>query len=134
MSYVVTYWSHNMKPFGELEREEQIALFEAWLDGKEIEFYNPHVDTWFSGDPNWTKGLSYRIKPTQPSINWDHVHPDYIALTEEESGEPHLHKVKPVNTSRYGWHSSSKAIARTHASYKAGTCNWQDSLVMRPKV
>lgn len=52
-----------MKQFGELEREEQVALFEAWLDGKEIEFLECE-DKWFSvGQPSWYAEFVYRIKP-----------------------------------------------------------------------
>lgn len=119
-----------MKQFGELKRQEQLALFEAWLDGKEMEFYNPHLNTWFSGDPNWTKGLIYRIKPTQPSIDWDHVHPDYIAIATDEDGTTMLHGHRPDKV-HGAWVSGTSTSIRAFASFKEGTCNWQDSLVMR---
>ena len=42
------------KKFGELSREEQLALFAAWLDGKAIEFsFNP-ADGWASAFPYHT--------------------------------------------------------------------------------
>ena len=127
-----------MKQFGELERQEQIALFEAWLDGKEIEFYSPHVDTWFSGDPSWSKGLSYRIKPTQPSVNWDHVNPEYKYLAMDTCEIGYLYTKRPSLNEVGGYWLANKndrhLRAETLASFDAGTCDWKDSLVKRPDV
>ena len=47
-----------MKTFGELPREEQMELFEAWLDGKEIETY-----------AKWYSKSVYRVKPPK-KIKW----------------------------------------------------------------
>lgn len=51
------------KPFGELSREEQIKLFEAWLDGKTIENFDDTTGRWIKiGYPSWWANTVYRIK------------------------------------------------------------------------
>lgn len=128
-----------MKPFGDLEREEQLALFEAWLDGNPIEFYNFSYSQWFSGEPMWDEQVIYRIKPVQPSIDWDHVHPDYKYLAIDNNGASHLFRYKPAINNRSYWQAKNgiymdnEIDATLFTSFKAGTCDWKDSLVERPK-
>jgi hypothetical protein len=111
-----------MKKFGELTREEQIELFEAWLDGEAIEYFNcawvtcPH--------PPCTLQKHYRVKPTPPSINWDHISLDFNWLAKDKNGDGCVYKSKP---------SELEFIkAENFTSYKPGTCDWEDSLVRRP--
>lgn len=117
---------------------EKIAIMQAFLDGKKIEYVdiqfggtwklNPHP-TW-----NWIE-YDYRIKPVeQDSINWDHVHPDYnyMARDKDGSGTTYVFKECPVLGTSC-WHSS---MGYEHvgaiASYKRGETDWKDSLVVRP--
>lgn len=71
---------------------------------------------------------------TLPSINWDHVSPEYKWLAVDCNTVPCLYKEKPV-LSMYSWTAAySFGLTCGHfASYAPGTCDWKDSLVRRPE-
>ena len=49
--------------FGDLPREEQLKLFEAWLDGKDIERYSNYPKGWRNCNPSWNMLEIFRVKP-----------------------------------------------------------------------
>ena len=53
------------KPFGELNRSVQVALFESWLDGSVILFEVPEYPEHLMvvASPSWDDGSIYRVKP-----------------------------------------------------------------------
>lgn len=126
----------NLKPFGELSREEQVALFEAWLDGYAIEFKSVLIGDTFAvlHQPKWDMNGYYRIALTKPSINWDHVHPDYVWLAMDKNEKGYLYIDEPEDGDN-SWVTSTDeyAAASSHISYKQGTCDWRNSKVRRPK-
>lgn len=89
-------------------------LFQAISDGYEIE---------------------YQIKPTKPSINWDHVHPRYNYLARDENGAVFLYAKEPYKITNQ-WSSDGSVVckATSHISMSEGTCCWSESLVKRPDV
>lgn len=138
------------KKFGELSREEQLALFAAWLDGKAIEFsFNP-ADGWASAFPYHTrlvleKDRYYRIKPpipaTKPFVDWSQVAPQFKWMATDSDGTTWIYTVKPA-VARHGdtrWsiqdtnniHNTISAAG--FASFKPGNVEWWESLVERPK-
>lgn len=121
-----------MKTFGELTRDEKIALMTAWVDGESIEYEDAG---WHSiGYPSWTDDCAYRVAKTKPSINWDHVHPDYIAISTDRNMLSFAYKKRPhVEGSMWSYISeTSHSGVCSYASFKPGNCDWKDSLVMRP--
>lgn len=125
-----------MKKFGELSREEQLALFVAWLDGKTIEIYTL-VDNDFTTirHPTWNMESRYRVALTKLSINWDQLHPDYNWIATDKDGRSFAYTEEPYN-SGYSWSHRSGSYSpelSVFASFKAGTCDWKDSLVQRPQ-
>lgn len=125
------------KAFGEMTKPEKMALFEAWLDGGQIEFDNGAGMGWALCDhPEWRRACYYRIAPTEPSIDWSHVHPDYAWLAESAPGRGLLFKGKPsLSPTGFGlaWCGTASVSARIFTSYKPGTCKPEDSLVKRPE-
>jgi hypothetical protein len=125
------------KPFRELSRAEKGELLLAHREGKRIEFMaTPGL--WFRipkgcGLLDWH---IYRIatEPLIPdSINWDHVAPEWKFVTRDHDGRARLHYAKPhLNPGACRWASSSFIGAEYFASYKRGTVDWKDSLVIRP--
>ncbi len=92
-------------PFGNLPRETQLALFNAWLDGIKIQHYSEVMRAWmFSGHPAWHNTTKYRafIPLTKPSINWDHVASKFNYLARDRiavwhHGHTHYRQHKTVN-------------------------------------
>lgn len=83
--------------------------------------------------------IQYRIK-SKPYINWSHVHKDFIAMARDSSGECYLYVHKPpiLDDSFDSWEEMQRnlgcASAERFSSFTQGTCDWKDSLVMRPVV
>lgn len=120
-------------PFGLLPSETQQALKE-WKG--EHEFYSSKgVWSVTFGKPYFDTHIAYRAKPlplTKPSINWDHVAPEWKWLATNESGNSFLFKEKPSVSVFYWYHVDGCALALTFSSFAPGTCDWKDSLVERP--
>lgn len=128
------------KKFGELSREEQHVLFDAYLDGKEIERDEAPANSMWRVIlmPCWNLVSTYRIKPvplTEPSIDWSAVSKECKYLARSKSGYGYLFKNRPHMMYNVGWagQTSSLSAAEVFTSYVAGTCDWQDSLVQRPE-
>jgi len=118
--------------------EKHRAVAHAWVDGAEVECKTPITSTW-QGDsvPDWIEQNEYRIKPTKPSLNWSHVHPKYTHMAMGIDGRTWLHSKEPTSTP-VEWvvlGSSDVCVVKAEgfASFKAGTCDWKDSLVARPQ-
>lgn len=87
-----------------------------------------------ASDHSWWDDVTFRQakpEPTKPSINWSHVSDEYNWLAQEESGTAVLHSTKPTKLATL-WYSPCASNAKPFRSYIPGTCDWEDSLVMRP--
>ena len=70
--------------YGELSREDQIALFTAWLDGGVIQFTDSLYGKWKTvTTPDWNGDSMFRIKPGKFIFNWDSIDPRWINLSRE---------------------------------------------------
>lgn len=125
------------KPFGQLDRETQLALFAAWLDGKIIQFIPSSNGHWESSAVMWwSRDLVFRVRPeplTLDAISWIVVAPQVKAMARDADGEAHLFDGIPyIYKQNDRWSGGELAQASTFASYRRGTCDWKDSLVVRP--
>ena len=100
-----------------------------------LNLYEWHTDT----DPVFYDNVQYRIK-CKPWINWDHVSDDIVGMATDANGCSHLFCENPVliGSSTYTsywdvFHTISLSVY-SHKSFTPGTCDWKDSLVMRPVV
>lgn len=119
--------------------KEIIKVMQAFEDGKPIEstFRQVVLDRW-SHDKypawNWVE-YDYRVALTKPSWDWSHVSKeiDYLARHRHGSGTGFSHLPMPDDLHGY-WRSVGGVIVNANAfsSYTPGTCEWQDSLVVRP--
>jgi hypothetical protein len=121
------------KPFGELTTAEKGELLLAHHEGKRIEILCGEL--WTKAAPTWAEWKIYRIAPeplVPDSINWDHVAPEWKWLARDENGKAYLFAEKPRMV-RTEWISCPAAShASSFASYRRGTVDWRDSLVIRP--
>jgi hypothetical protein len=85
-------------------------------------------------DPLWVKEFQYRIK-SKPWINWEHVSDDVVAICTNGDGKTRLYDSYPTETYKEdGWRWDIVGRADLFLSFTQGTCDWRDSLVMRPVV
>lgn len=131
---------NDLTPFGQLSIDDRVALFRAHQEGKTIQVYTS-TSRWVDFyKPTWDSESIYRIAPEPPSINWDHVAPEYVALATDGNGGPYLYNVTDIHPDnpRARWLSEANSFryvpATTFASFKPGTCHWKESLVIRPRI
>lgn len=123
------------KPFGEMTDAEKGALLLAKHEGKRVEYMESSLG-WLP-IPKHAEPLgwrAYRIAPEpliQDSINWDHVSPKFKYMARDSDGEASLCPVEPEVGFDW-WERKDYIKADNFASYKRGTTDWRDSLVIRP--
>ena len=116
-------------------------LFDAWLAGR-LEWRSPSTGVWTAVPaPSGTEELRVKPEPTKDSIDWDHVSLQYAAMARDEDGKVFLFHQMPVRHHSCWLVANGKAPApgrmlpaKAFTSYQRGTCDWKDSLVLRPGV
>ena len=72
-------------------------------------------------------------KITKPSINWDHVRSEFKYLVQDKDGSAWLYSEKPESDiDEWNVTQGECSTVHSHASFTPGTCNWEDSLTIRP--
>ncbi len=129
--------SNHSSRFGDLSKEDKLALFEAWLEGSQIQIYV--ADEWFDVlKPVWCHDYVHRIKPDEPdSIDWSQVNPKWKYMARDGDGEVVLYTIEPkFDEDCQYWNvclcSGSQDITDIVSSYVQGTVHPRDSLVKRP--
>lgn len=121
--------------FADLPRDLQLALFNAWLDGHKVTPNGaPLIER-----PAWYGDAVYTVtaKPkTMPSIDWAHVAPKFNFLARDKNGNAYLYQTKPgIDYSSSGYGDRKVFMpADAFASYAPGDCDWNESLIERPRV
>lgn len=119
------------------ELRNAAAVMLAAAEGKPIEYCHGMSSVWELIPPNeslnWNWSFtSYRVAVTKPSIDWSHVHPDFVAMATDENGCTYLYVDKPAQR-KSDWGSNGIYLpSKGFASFTPGTCDWKDSLVLRP--
>lgn len=74
----------------------------------------------------------YEEPKTKPSINWEHVNPEYKYMASNIDGNTYLYLTKPVIGEYGAWQGDGYYVeADAFSSFHSGTCDWKDSLVER---
>lgn len=127
---IVAEWVDN-------DREQyMIEVMQAFLNGKQVECTLKGLNNWgIIKNPIWNwDNFDYRVyQGVKDSINWDHVAPEFNYMARDSCGTVWLFKSKPEMIGGI-WHLSQEdmAEAHSHTSYRRGTVDWKDSLVIRP--
>jgi hypothetical protein len=109
--------------------------------GKPVrETLDPSDGLWlelYEEDCDFFENALYRIK-SKPSINWDHVSECVVAMATNSNGATEFYGRSPwVNIDIGRWLCSRFPLlgsADILSSFTQGTCDWKESLVMRPVV
>jgi len=129
------------KPFRDLSDAEKGALLLAHHRGRDIEHFSKSREVWIIADsPWWSDETIYRIAPEPlipDSIDWSHVAPEWNFMARDDDGDTWVFKARPaIDGSDDFWHDQDWAGDATclaaFASYRRGTVDWKDSLVIRP--
>ncbi len=124
--------------------EEKIAVMQAYLEGKEVEFHFRN-DGWQALNPsrdagwNWVDN-DYRIKPVIPDdIPWAYIDTKFKWYGRDADGSIWLYANKP-NERENRWYpvNPTEAVnitvsAKTWLAIKNNGASWKDSLQERPK-
>lgn len=124
------------RPFGNLSLEVRAYVFALHQAGK--------IDVTCEGltfpIPGFHPTGVYQIRrkeiPLVPdSIDWSHVAPEWKFMARDKNDIAYFYDAHPVQNERV-WRVADDAelvTVRGFASYKRGTVNWKDSLVVRPE-
>jgi hypothetical protein len=122
--------TQNLIPYGLLKEHYPEVAKELEECGGPWEF---HCDgEWLDiNSPSWDDAVVYRLAANKPSIDWSHVSDRFNALATGSAGFTHLYSRRP-EPNAHGWFGGDIETVEPFASYVPGTCDWRDSLVMRP--
>lgn len=126
-------------PLGMLSKKTQKRLKEAFEAGDVVEWWTgggwavkEHGSTLYT---DFTYRKQPAPEPTQDELDWSHVSDDIVAIARHE-GLTHswLYSKAPTSFSSGQWVGGwSLSTTLNFASYKRGTCEAKDSLVLRPR-
>lgn len=121
-----------------MAQRKHAELIKQWADDDSLTIQCLGVENWFHVELSalfTNPDEEYRIKPTKPSIDWSHVADEYKWLaTDKHLGKSFLYADKPEIGDDEMWLGDSDwSSADSYKSFKRGTCDWKDSLVMRPE-
>lgn len=116
--------------------ERHRAAAHAWVDGARIGCR--HMNTTdlsldYTDIPQWLDTHHYEVMPVADSIDWSHVAEKYIATVTHPSGNTMCVTDVPYRSGDV-WRFdklTDSVWADSFASFKRGTTEWQDSLVLR---
>jgi len=128
MTEYVEYLEKQMTNKDHIERtKHMIEVMQAYVDGESVEGKG-YDGYWSKKDtPYWDwDEFDYRVIKTPDTINWDHVAPEFCFMKRNDNDSPFLYTCHPND-------SKNRSVYAGHfASYRKGTCDWKDSLVIRP--
>ena len=126
------------KPFGELDKVTQWALLGCWYEGEGLQEYDTDNCVWvkFHGTPLSEMTLRLAPQPLTPdSIDWSHVADKRNYMARDVVGLAFIYTGRPaVDGAMWapGRLDDCQMLNGVFASYTRGTCDWTDSLVVRP--
>ena len=111
-----------------IERTKRmIEVMQAYVDGEAVEANEITIDK-----PSWDWSYHpYRIAKTPDTINWSHVAPEFKYMARDLHGRALLYQSKPKIMDTV-WVGHPNTFADYFLSYRKGTVDWKDSLVIRP--
>jgi len=123
-----------------LSEEQKKVLHYAIDNGFEtIECYNSKTQNWFRTNMYindlFAGAFQLRIKQTPDSIDWTHVSTDIYCMARDEDGYVYFFTEKAqIERDSDFWYAEGTCYggAEIFASYKLGTVDWKESLVLNP--
>ena len=100
-----------------------------------VEFYALRSEQWVRlRYDNLKPSLCYRLAPTKPSVNWDHIGFEFNHIARDSNKTWWVHKTDPTIDDNDYWADGNTPMSfrpELFASFKPGNCNWKDSKISR---
>ena len=124
-----------MKKLKDMSDCEITTIVKAVGNGVVLQVYEYSSSKWVcirncSLNPN----LCYRLTPTKPSVNWDHIGPEINHICRTENGGWFMYEDDPTlaiddwDPGRGRLYPFKPVLL---ASFKPGKCDWKDSKISR---
>lgn len=124
------------KALKDMTWEEAMPIYEAFHEGRPLDYYSEPLMDWAQlVRENYTLSrlTAYRVKQTKPSVNWDHLRPEIIAIARSSGGALWGYAADPVCDGRATWSCDSNEFELLAlSSIEPGTCHWTESKIYRP--
>ena len=110
-------------------------IMEAWRTGQPREYWHVVTEKWrpcnnLHGLVNCTP---YRIAVTPDTIDWGPIDPQIKYIARHSTNVVYGFTHEPIrNDSHWVGNNPIYRINGLIASYRRGTCDWKDSLMVRP--
>lgn len=119
-----------------IERTKRmIEVMQAYVDGEAIEVMVTKSLGWSSVKEmhHWCCDACYRIAKTPDTINWDHVAPEFKYMAKDKGGFGYIYANRPsIKDDVWAADGGKVTKPENYASYRKGTVDWKESLVIRP--
>lgn len=134
----------DYKTFGEMSKEEQLALFVVWQEGRAIE--RKEDTKWCATNEAhaiFWDDLRYRIAAPKPFFDFSPFSKNIKYVAANENGEVYVFTDEPIKGNDKYWYASKGSERRyiDRALYSPSLTNlfdasipWQESLVAREGV
>ena len=134
----MTVQNKDRLPLHKMEREDAVAIFEAWLGGAVVEYFAGGSFGWSKKSEGCLINLNgiYRIPTTPDEYPWDQIDDRFICGVTTKEGRSFI-CTSPPESGAGGWVISSVVrdwvrVDNILTGFKRGTTAPEDSLVWRP--
>lgn len=135
MKYYVKGKGGRMTNSDHIERTKRmIEVMQAYVDGEDIEYMSADGNWYLKPHRHvWSYDTEYRIAKTIDTINWDHVAPEFKYMAKDKGGFGYIYANRPsIKDDVWAADGGKVTKPENYASYRKGTVDWKESLVIRP--
>jgi hypothetical protein len=120
----------NIRMLVGMSREDQNAIFEAWLDCH-AEHYIGGGSWVMVGDDALCKLEAYRIAARPSEMDWSQISDEWICAATDRSGDSYFFTREPEKRCSF-WGGVRQMRADVFTAFKPGNMLWNESLIWRP--
>jgi len=124
-------------PFKDMTPEERSILASAWMEDKLEAFKDGYGWQSVLSTDCLSPRVTYRTKPKQLIIPWEHIKPEYKWAAMDKNREVFIFSDEPVKSEDYWWTDSDKVDTTLSSidvlDIKVDGIDWQHSLAQRPE-
>lgn len=120
-----------MKELKDMPRKEAHRIFDAWLDGAQLEITSS-IDIGRYNPDALVKGFCYSIQVTYPEVPWDLIDEKWNWYAVGKDGISRFYESEPIAHILEHWDSDGYAMP-SPLKINNGTCHWTETKTRRPE-